>query len=81
MCGPEQQVILHMHDREAAAQNLSAVQMELDDLASDSYSVRPPALEMTVYSTIAAMQQATLPAMYVLARLVQTLGILHQSDI
>ena len=24
-----------MHDREAAAQNLSAVQMELDDLASD----------------------------------------------
>ena len=35
MCGPEQQVILHMHDREAAAQNLSAVQMELDDLASD----------------------------------------------
>lgn len=35
MCGPEQKVILHMHDREAAAQNLAAVQMELDDLASD----------------------------------------------
>ena len=35
MCGPDQQVILHMHDREEAAQNLAAVQMELDDLASD----------------------------------------------
>ena len=35
MCGHEQQVILHMHARAAAAQNLSAVQMELDDLASD----------------------------------------------
>ena len=35
MCGPQQQVILCMHDREQAAQNLAAVQMELDDLASD----------------------------------------------
>ncbi|CAL5219078.1 g842 [Coccomyxa viridis] len=35
MCGPQQQVILRMHDREQAAQNLAAVQMELDDLASD----------------------------------------------
>ena len=35
MCGPQQQVILRMHDREQAAQNLAAVQMELDELASD----------------------------------------------
>ena len=35
MCGPQQQVILRMHDREQAANNLAAVQMELDDLASD----------------------------------------------
>ena len=35
MCGLQQQVILRMHDREQAAQNLAAVQMELDDLASD----------------------------------------------
>ena len=45
MCGPEQQVILHMHDREAAAQNLSAVQMELDDLASDLLLSKMPSAD------------------------------------
>ena len=35
-------MILHMHDREAAAQNLSAVQMELDDLASDLLLSKTP---------------------------------------
>ena len=34
MCGFERPVFLHMHDSEAAQQNLHAVQMELMDAAS-----------------------------------------------